>query len=67
MRVRLALTDGYLLDLLTTASRRHRLDLVVGLIMNCMKLGAVAEQVGVVDKCLQTITESWLLPSKYSR
>jgi hypothetical protein len=56
------LTDRFLSDMLTTAKLDRRLDAVIQLVKQCRRLGAIAEQANIVDRCLQAIVEAWLLP-----
>jgi hypothetical protein len=59
--------DRYLLDMLTTAKLSRDMAVIVELVLKCRPLGAIAEQAGIVDRCLNGIVDCWLLSSKWTR
>ncbi len=58
------LTDRYLQDTLTSAKLARSLGTIVDLLLQCNEIGAIAEQAGVVDRCIQGIVDCWLMSSK---
>ena len=61
------LTDGFLLDLLTTAKLSHDTGVVVDLLLGCRDLDAIAVQAGIIGRCLSAIVDCWLMSSKWTR
>jgi len=58
--------DRALLDIITSAKIRRRLDVITQLLRQCQKLGPIADQSNVVTSCLEAIVDSWLLTCKFS-
>ncbi len=51
-------------DTLTSAKLARSLGTIVDLLLQCNEIGAIAEQAGVVDRCIQGIVDCWLMSSK---
>ncbi|ELU17080.1 hypothetical protein CAPTEDRAFT_221817 [Capitella teleta] len=62
-----SLADRVLQDTLTSAKLGHKFDIITDLIAHCRSLGAIAEQAGVVEKCINAIVDCWLISPKFSR
>lgn len=52
---------------LSSASLERRLDSVVELVLQCRQLGAIAEQAGIIGKCIKAIVDSWLSAPTFTR
>ncbi len=61
------LTDRFLQDNLTSAKLSKNLDAITDLLTQCCDLGAIAEQAGVVNKCITAIVDCWLISTKFVR
>ena len=56
-----SLTDRFLQDTLTSAKLAHKFDTIINLVLQCSDLGDIAEQAGVVEKCINAIVDCWLI------
>jgi hypothetical protein len=62
-----SVTDRFLQETLTSAKLGHKFDVITELITQCQDVGAIAEQAGVVEKCIYAVVDCWLISPKFSR
>ncbi|KAK6174596.1 hypothetical protein SNE40_017839 [Patella caerulea] len=61
------LADKYLQDTITSAKLSRSIQSIVTLLLNCGKIGPVAEKTGIVSMCVDALVECWLKPpTKFS-
>ena len=60
-------TDRFLQDTLTSAKLARNLSVVIELLDQCCHLGDIAQQAGIVDKCVAAIVDCWLISTKFNK
>ena len=61
------LADKFFNDILTAAKLGRNLGGIIHLLEQCQALGEIAEQAGIVEKCILSIVDCWLISTKYTR